>query len=184
MWKYTTFFTLALLTACAEMPPSRVVSIPGAPPQNIAIKLASQIEYKPISPEVLDNPAVQSLIAQCEQKGGEHCREETGPANSRTKFVRTQDDTVWAFVYIGGLERDRDYTVRIRLFDPERNMRQRMITSMHTPTVLPPDFTVNFYFSWAPPDPATWQLGKWRIEIAVNGQVEIERTFHVVDQTQ
>jgi len=29
--------------------------------------------------------------------------------------------------------------------------------------------------------PIEWELGQWRIEIAVNGQVEAERTFDVVD---
>jgi len=184
MCKITTYFTLALLTACSGIPSTRGVSIPGAPPQSIGLELASQVEYKPYPPEVVKNPAVQWLIAQCEQQGGGHCREDTVPANSRTKFVRTQEDTVWAFVSLGGLESERDYAVRLCLFDPEGNMRWRMIFSMHTPRVLPPNFTVTVNYSWSPPDPAAWQLGKWRIEITVNGQVETERTFQVVDQVQ
>lgn len=184
MLKYTACFILALLNACAEIPPSRVASIPGASPKFISLELASQAEYKPYSPEVLASPAAQSLIAQCEQQGGGHCREDTVPANSRTKFVRAQDDKLWAFVYIGGLEWNRDYAVRFRLFDPDRNLRARAIAQIHTPSTLPPDFTATFHFSWAPPDPPRWQLGQWRIEIAVNGQVEVERTFLVVDQAQ
>jgi len=56
-----------IFTACAEMSPSRGVSMPGAQPQSISLELASQVEYKPYSPEVLANPAIQSTIAQCEQ---------------------------------------------------------------------------------------------------------------------
>lgn len=123
IWKYTIFFTLALLTACAEIPPSSVASIPGAPPQRIGVELGSQVEHKPYSPNELANPAVQSLIAQCEQPGGEHCLEDTVPANSRTKFVRTSDDKVCLFVSLGGLGRDRDYAVRLHLFEPEGKMR-------------------------------------------------------------
>ena len=106
-----------IFTACAEMPPSRVVSIPGAPPRNISLVMASQAEYKPYSPEDLANPVIQSTIAQCEQLGWKHCRETTVSANSRTKFVRTQDDKLWAFVNLGGLEGDRDYAIRFRFSD-------------------------------------------------------------------
>ena len=173
-----------IFTACAEMPPSRVISNPGAPPQSISIELASQVEHKSYSPEVLSDPVIQSIIAQCEQQGGEHCREQTVATNTRTKFVRTQDDEFWAFVYLGGLERDRDYAARARLFDPDRNMRAKVICSIHTPSKLPPDFSATFKFHWTPRDPSTWQLGQWRLEIAINGQVVVERTFLVVDPAE
>jgi hypothetical protein len=184
MLKYTACFIIALFTACAEMPPSRVASIPGAPPQNISLELASQAEHTPLPPEVLSDPVIQPVIAQCEQQGGMHCRESTGPANSRTKFVRTQDDKLIAFVKLGGLEWNRDYAVRFRLFDPDGNMRSRSIFSQHIPSAFPPDGTLDFAFFWTAPDPIAWQLGKWRVEIAVNGQVEVERTFLVVDHAQ
>jgi hypothetical protein len=181
MWKYTACFILALFTACVEMPPSRVVSIPGAPPKIISLELASQVEHKPYPPEVLSNPIMQSVFAQCEQQGGIHCREDTVPVNSRTKFARPQDDKFCAFVKLGSIERNRDYAVRFRLFDPDSNIRVRSFYSQHIPSAFPLNATANFTFFWTPPDPTAWQLGKWRIEIAVNGQVEIERTFKVIE---
>lgn len=184
MWKNTACFILALFTACAEMPPRRVVSTPGSPPKLIYLELASQVEYKPYPPEVLSNPVWQSIFAQCEEQGGKHCREQTVLANTRTKFVRKQDDKLFAFVQLGGVKGNREYTVRFRLFDPDGNLRARANLSQHIPSPFPPDAFANYQFNWTPPHPTAWQLGKWRIEIAVNGQVEVERTFLVVDQIQ
>lgn len=171
-----------IFTACTETPKSKGRSIPGTPPRNITVKLTSQVKYEPFSPEELATPSVQSMIVQCEQLGWKHCREKTVPLNSRTKFVRTQDDKFWIFVYLSGLEEDRDYAIRFRLFDPDRNMRSQASGTIHTNPILPTNFTSIINFSWAPPFPASWQLGQWRAEIAVNGQVMVERTFIVVDQ--
>ena len=137
MWKFTACFILSILTACAEMPPNRVVSTPGAPPQSISVQLGSQVKYEPYTPEELSDPAMQAIIAQCEKQGGVHCRERTELANSRTKFVRTQDDMLIAMVNLGGVERDRDYAIRLRLFDPDGNMRLRTIFSQHIPSTFP-----------------------------------------------
>jgi hypothetical protein len=184
MWRYLALCTVALLTACAELSPSRGGSAPGAPPQRVAIELTSQVQYTPLPPEVLGRPGVQAAIAQCEHQGWERCREFKKPADSRTYFVRTQDEQVFVFVKLGGLEPDRAYEVRFRLFDPEGNMRMRVSTPFHIPSGALPDFNLDFVFQWGPPDPSTWQLGRWRVEVAVNGQVEGERTFEVVDRTR
>lgn len=154
----------------------------GASPRSFSIRLASQTRLEPYSQEELANPFVQNAIAQCErQGGGEGCQGRLVPANTRTDFVRTQDKEVFAMVTLGGVEPNRDYEVRFGLFDPDSNLRTRYTIPFHASKELPAEGHVHFNFSWAPTDPNAWQLGRWRIEITVNGKVEGERTFNVVD---
>ena len=82
------------------------------------------------------------------------------PANTRTMFVRTQDEKVRAIIVLGGIDPDRDYEIRFRLFDPDGNMRVRGTVPYHTHLEHPPNFTLTAAFNWAPIDPATWQLGR------------------------
>ena len=181
MWRYMVVFTLAVLTRCAKLPPSGTAFIPGSPPRTVEIRLGSRVQHTPYSPEDLANPAIQSIIAECERQGGVNCREYTELANFQTRFVRTQDDRVVTILILGGLESNRDYTVRYKLFDPKDGMRARLVYSCHIPPSFPVNETITVHFNYVPPNPSTWQLGSWRIEIAVNGQVEGERTFEVVD---
>jgi hypothetical protein len=150
----------------------------------VKIVLTSRVTYEPFSPEFLANPIVQSLVAECQRKGEAHCGERLVPADSRTEFVRTQDKRIVSFVELGGVEPGRAYEVRFRLFDPAGNLRERATFSLHVPSSFPPNATLIYEYSWAPQDPATWQLGRWRLEIAVNGQVESEGTFEVVDRAR
>jgi len=180
MWRYLAISTLAFLTGCAELPPSGTVSVPGSPPRTVVILLGSQIQRVPYSPEELADPAIQSIIAECERQGATHCRQPTELANVRTKFDRAQDDMVAGVVILGGLESNRDYTVRFKLFDPNGDTRMRATISVHIPPSFPAQGTIQPNFCWVPPDPSTWQLGSWRVEVAVNGEVEGERTFEVV----
>jgi len=181
MWRYMVVFTLAILTGCAKLPPSGTASIPGSPPRTVEIRLGSRVQHTPYSAEDLASPAIQSIIAECERQGGVNCRETTELTDFQTRFVRTQDDMVVAILILGGLESNRDYTLRYKLFDPNGDMRTRLVYSSHIPPSFPVNGTITAHFNYVPPNPSTWQLGSWRIEIAVNGQVVGERTFEVVD---
>jgi len=184
MWRYIVFSTLAWLTACTALPPGRGTMVSGGLPQRIAIDLTSRVQYIPYTPEELARPGVQALIVQCERQGWEHCRDNRTPADSRTAFGRTQDKGIFAFVTVGGLEPDRDYEIRFRLFAPEGNMRAQLALPMHAPPDLSPQTNLTFWFQWAPTDPATWLLGRWRVEITINSEVVGQRTFEVMDHTQ
>jgi hypothetical protein len=114
--------------------------------------------------------------------GGSHCREKSVPVDPLTRFVRTQDKEFIAYVTLGGLEADRDYAISARWLDPRGNMAQRATGTIHTPLEFPPNFYLNYRLRFTPSNPSTLELGRWRVEITVNGQVEGEHIFDVVDQ--
>lgn len=168
-------FALIVGTACANIP------VPGRPPGRVIIELGSQVEQKSYSPEELSNPTRQSLIDQCKRQGGSNCGKKTTLANVLTNFVRAQDEKVVVYVQLGDLEAGRDYKVGCRWFDPEGNMLGRTTFDSHAPLGFQPDWHLDCWFFFTPFDPSKMQLGRWRVEITVNGQVEGERTFKVVD---
>jgi hypothetical protein len=82
---------------------------------------------------------------------------------------------------IKGVEPERRYTVGFRLFDPKGEMRARHTMFYDVPRHLQPSFEWQPHITWSPQDPRNWDLGRWRVEIAVNGKVEATRTFEVVE---
>lgn len=170
---------VTLLTACTGFS-SNSDSI-GSYPRRISIAIASEIKYVPYDHGYMEIPSIKAIIDQCERNNFAHCRDYNIPANSITEFDRNKDKKVYVFVQLGGLEQDRNLETTIRLFDPDSNL----VAQLDFPTHVPRDFqsknNLTFSFNWGPPDPATWSLGTWRIEILINKEV-IKRTFQVVDK--
>ena len=174
MWRYISFVTLAILVAgCDEQ------SRQGAPPRFVEILLTDEMVYEPYPSEALADPTIQAAIAECERQGYEHCREDRVPGASRTKFVREQHTEVIIYLNLGGLEADRDYDAQFRVFDPDGFVRAKISAPFHTPSGFTLDKQLNFGVHWSPENPSTWQLGRWRVEVVINGRVEVERYFDV-----
>lgn len=168
---------------CAMPPPGGTVSIPGAPPKAVNIILTSGLKHRPFTPEELARPGTQDILAQCERQGGSRCRETGEPVDSRTQFVRGQDDKVIAVLNLGGVQLGRDYDVEWRLFNPDGELQARITHGLHVPSAADPNIPLIYVFTFTPVDPATWQLGQWRLMISVNGQKEADRSFTVVEAT-
>jgi hypothetical protein len=182
IWRYGIGFVLTLLTACAALSPGSSTAIPGASPRTVVIQVTSGLQRTPLPPEeVLADPVRQNLIAQCERAGGKRCRESTRAVDARTTFVQGQDHEAIVLVILGGLEPNRLYEVSWRIFDPQGQLQARIASP---PYHAPPDnhsmWSVNF---WQTFDPAKLLVGRWRVEIAINGRVESERFFEVVPPT-
>lgn len=182
MFRFLFLLMLTGLTACIETVTNRPASPFGSPPANITVALTSQIETIPYTPEELALPEVQRVIKECKRLGNGKCGEHQQPVDQRTTFVRAQDDVLWLFAKFGGLEPDRDYVVRVQLFDPDNNMHEQETVNYHIPPFMPIEFTLYITAPWVPFDPLSVQLGLWRFEITVNGQKVVGRTFNVVDR--
>lgn len=182
MWKYIMGLSILMwIAACTGLPSSQDIH-PTNVPEKIGIILSSQVQYVPYPPEVLALPSAQALIMQCENMGGEHCREITKPANSRTEFYQGQDKVLYAFVGLGGIKPEQNLKVFFRLFDPNNNMTAQLsVPVIHIPADFKQQHTYTLNFHYAPPDPTAWSLGKWRLEITINDHV-INRTFQVVSR--
>lgn len=181
MWRYIVLSILMWIAACTGLPSSQDIQSTSIP-EKIAITLSSQVQYVPYPPEVLALPSAQALIMQCEHGGGEHCRDITKPANSRTEFYQGQDKTMYAFVVLGGIKPEQNLKVLFRLFDPNNNMTAQVITPViYIPADFKPEYTYTLHFHYAPPDPNAWSLGKWRLEITINDYA-VNRTFQVFEK--
>jgi hypothetical protein len=153
MWQLIVLCLFALVTACAELSPAQRPRNPGAPPRNLSVELTSRIEYTPKSAGQLADPESQAIIAQCERMGMEHCRENGEPVDSRSIFLRRQHDQVITVVKMGGLDPDRDYDVRFRLFDPDGSLRARQsLPPIRTTSNWAPSYTINVRIPWSPRD--------------------------------
>lgn len=163
--------TLALVAACAPLPPF------GS--QTVRIFLGSRVIKEAPPAEVLADPTWQRVTAWCRQQGGASCGEIWNPADLRTNFSRPRDEKIVVFVDLTGVEPDRRYEFRFRWFEPDGALRGRNSQFMHSPQVIPQKFTM-FAGSELALGPKT-PTGRWRVEIAINGQVEGERLFEIVD---
>lgn len=164
----------ALLAACATVPDR---ARPELRPQFVLVELTSQITYAPFSTEELADPVLKAAMALCEKQGFRHCRERPTPADSRTQFSRTRDERVFAHVTLGGLRPEREYECAVRWIGPDGGVRARLAHALRTPAGIYQGFYYNCTFDWR----SLPELGRWRVEIAINGQVEGERSFEVID---
>lgn len=167
----------ALLAACAAVPDR---ARPEVRPRLVVVELASQITYAQFSTEELADPATRAAIASCEKQGFSRCHERRKPADSRTQFSRTRDERVFAHVTLGGLHPEQDYECAVRWIGPDGGVRARLARTLRTPAGIPQDFVYNCTFDWRLRDSLT-ELGRWRVEIAINGQVEGDRSFEVTE---
>jgi hypothetical protein len=125
-------------------------------------------------------PVLRAAIDSCEKQGFRNCHERKKPGDARTQFSRTKDDRVFAYVSMGGLRPERDYECAVRWIGPDGGVRARLARAFRTPAGLPQDFTYNCTFDWRLRGSLS-EIGRWRVEIAINGQVEGERSFEVIE---
>ncbi len=169
--KYLLTITLsALAVACAS---------PGPSPKSLSVVISSGFKEEPLSAETLADPAIQALIAQCEA-AGEPCEADFNPVDDLRVFDRTIHSRVMTFITLSGLIANRTYEVGWTLFDPRGELQARSSSVIRAPANWPPSYTMVFRFFWYPVSPETWAVGRWRIEITINGQLEAERSFEVI----
>jgi hypothetical protein len=106
------------------------------------------------------------------------CGESAQPGDSRTQFSRARDDQALVFVQVQGVEPDRDYELTVRWFAPDGGLVGRVSQTVRAPARFPPASSIRFYPFMTLQNRA---LGRWRVQIAINGQDEGERSFKVVD---
>jgi hypothetical protein len=122
-------------------------------------------------------------VAQCERQKLPNCRSYIAGVETQTTFARSRGTQVVAVVFLKGLESSRRYEVQGQLVDPRGDRRARVVYVWDLPREVSPDFHLDVSFTWSfPSDPRAVSLGRWRIEIAVNGIVEGERTFEVIEE--
>ena len=172
MWKYGfSLIALLALVACATAGPQ---------PRGVTVVLTSDLKFEPLSSEELADPNVQAIINQCEELGGSHCNEIWEEIDNRNQFSRDKHENVYTVVHLSGLHANRTYTIEYRLYNPRDELQERHTVPLHMPPSWTLSDTQSTYFVWSPVDPAAWPLGRWRVEIFVNGQLETERSFDVV----
>ena len=169
LWTLT---VLAALTSCAPVPskPARV--------GNVTIDVTSRLEYSPFTQEELADPSTRAAIAWCERQGMTRCAESPRPGDSRSEFSRTKDEEVLVLIRLRDVEAGREYEVTARWFDPEGGLRAWVSKAMRTPDPLPPNFTSNSTLNMKLRDR---EIGRWHVEIIVNGLVLGARAFNVVE---
>ena len=172
----------SLLSGCASQshdPAPR----PGRSPLVLEIRVGSRLDIRAYTPEELATPWVQSIVAQCERARLNGCLQSRTVGNDDVKFVRAEARQVAVEVKLRGVELDRDYTVRFRLFDPLGGLRAGAGLTLRSPREYQSGASLTYAFTWTPPtDRSEWPVGRWRIEIAVNDHVEGERFFEVVER--
>ena len=152
----------------------------GSSPTMVMVGVGSELRFEPYRPDELAHPIVRDSVARCERLKEPRCGDRIAGIETRTTFALSPDTRVVSLVVLKGLEAGRRYEVRSRLFDPRGDIRARLTLAYDLPprAPLPEGFDLNVHFDWNLRNP---ELGRWRVEIAVNGNVEGERTFEVVE---
>lgn len=153
---------------------------PGAPPQGVRIALTSSVETRPYTAEELAHPAMRQMMELCKTGGWGDCDTRTVPVDDRNEFDRTVDGGVNIFIELTGLQPDSIYRIELKVYNPNGDLTGRVSLSRSTPRIWQPLHAIQFLGHWAPVNQASWQLGRWRIEVFVNGRLEVERSFDVV----
>lgn len=153
----------------------------------MSVTLTSGVIRTPYTETELANPAIQKVVEDCYRTVGKartdasiDCTSRTLPADDRTQFDRTVDDRVSTLVTLRGLQAGRTYEVKWILVDPDGNQRSFLSLPINVPSEWRINYELYYTFDWTPPDPSSWQLGRWKIDILVNGTRELERFFMVV----
>ena len=156
-------------------------------PRGVDVALSSGTTRTPYTQKELTNPAIQKVVEECRRKLGktrtgaiEKCTSRIAPSDDRTQFDRTVDDAVWTLVTLTGLQAGRTYEVKWILVDPDGNRRSFLSIPIEVPSEWKINYDLKYTFDWTPPDHASWQLGRWKVDIFANGKREIERFFTVI----
>lgn len=172
------------LAGCVSGAMSHTGDVPaGHRPGIISVTLTSEIRSRPYSPETLSRPDVTAAIAMCEQMFGSegHCRIDTTPGAELDRFTREEHERVYVFVVLRDLQPGRLYEVSSRWFGPDGGVTARASKRLTVPDSAKPSLSLDLQF-WSAL--RTMRPGRWRVEIAVNGEVEADRTFEVIGSTR
>jgi len=123
------------------------------------------------------DPAVKAAIAACKQSGETDCETHAVPGEPRDQFSREEHERVHVFIILGDVEPQRSYEIQLRWFGPDGGMAARFTRRAITPSLAARGFTVTADY-WL--ETKAMRPGRWKAEIAVNGEVEAERTFDLV----
>ena len=168
----------ALLAGCVSAVTSRMGDAPtGGRPGVVTVLLTSSVRWEPRSREQMLEPRVKAAIAACEQSGETGCGSRAIPGEPREQFSQSENERVHIFVTLGDVEPGRSYEMRVRWFGPDGGVTARMTKRLFSPELALPGFVLTGDF-WL--EVRTIRPGRWRVEIAVNGEVEADRTFEVV----
>jgi hypothetical protein len=127
------------------------------------------------------DPRIKAAIAACGRSGETDCGSRAIPGDSRDRFSRDEHERVHVFIVLADVEWGRSYEVRVRWFGPDGGVSARFTKRALTPELAVPGYTLSADF-WVVTK--TMRPGRWRAEVAVNGEVEAERTFEVVASTR
>ncbi len=106
------------------------------------------------------------------------------PIHYGAEFRRSQSGRVTALVILGGVQPDRSYEVSIRWFDPQGNLVKRLTMPLHIPSQFAPGYSADLWFHYAYSDASQIPLGRWRVELIINGMVEGETSFQVEEEIE
>jgi hypothetical protein len=168
----------ALSAGCASVATSRTGDVPVAGrPGLVMVLLTPSVQWAPRAPEEMLEPAVEAAVAACERSRGTRCGERATPGEARARFSRDENERVHVFVVLGDIEAGASYEIRVRWLGPDGGVAARMAMRLRTPepTLHAATLTADFWL-----DAKTMRPGRWRAEVAVNGEVEAERTFEVI----
>ena len=167
-----------LLASCAStVAPPSTTRPPGVRPRSVTVTLTESVRYEPHSPDKKSEPGMRDVIAECERSRSRHCGDRAIAGETRSRFVRGEDERVHLFVGIRGLEGGRAYELRARWFGPDGGMVARVTDTLYTPVNLHRNVVYHVRFS------AVVNLlpaGLCRVELSIDGEVEAERVFEVV----
>jgi hypothetical protein len=175
MWMAAWSLIALLLGACATVP------VLGSSPRFVTIDIGSELRFEPLRAEALADSAIRDLVEQCERQGYPGCRDRIIGVDTQTRFAPPRDTTVVVLITLGEVEPGRRYVVVYRLFDPKGEIRGRSMVVHDLPRRLPPNFVWRVHFTWSQEEVRKWDRGRWRVEISINGVVEGDRTFEVVE---
>ena len=148
------------------------------PPKGVRLDVGARIARVPFTPAELEDPTFQASIAACEQipmyRGG--CRSSATLEQPRSRFSR--GEKLAALLSLYGLEPNRHYDVLVRLFALTRDalvFRQQIgVEALEAP----PDrgwFQISVEFEIGRDAP----IGPWRLEVIVNGRMEMEQSIEI-----
>jgi hypothetical protein len=120
---------------------------------------------------------MKAAIAACERSGETACGSRAIPGEPREQFSQSENERVHVFVTLGDVEPGRSYEMRVRWIGPDGGVTARMTKRLFSPELALPGVTLTGDF-WL--EVRTIRPGRWRVEVAANGEVEADRPFEVV----
>ncbi|HEY7140118.1 MAG TPA: hypothetical protein VIE44_08480 [Methylomirabilota bacterium] len=153
----------------------------GRRPGMVAVLITSSVRLEPFSEEEMLDPRLKVVIGACERNRLPDCRSRLVPGEPRDQFSQAEHDKVHVYVTLAVVEAGRAYDTRIRWFAPDGGVAARMTQRHVVPRPSLPGLRLTGDF-WA--EVKKLRPGRWRVEVAVNDEVEAERTFEVIGSTR